>query len=71
MARKLRVEYAAAVNHPMNRGPRREGVFGDDEDRQRLVATLGEACARTGWQTPLASLLCRQGEATEKHETID
>jgi hypothetical protein len=48
MARKLRVEYAAAVNHPMNRGPRREGVFGDDEDRQRLVATLGEACARTG-----------------------
>ena len=35
--------------------------FGDDEDLQRLVATLEEACASTGCQTHLASLLCRQG----------
>jgi len=35
--------------------------FGDDEHRQRLVATLGEACASTGCQTHLAILLYRQG----------
>src|SRR3989442_5523640 len=34
----------------MNRGDRREAIFGDDEDRQRLITTLGEACQKTGWQ---------------------
>ena len=50
MARKLRVEYPGAIYHLMNRGDRRERIFKDDEDRQRFVATLGEACARSGWQ---------------------
>jgi REP element-mobilizing transposase RayT len=50
MARKLRVEYAGAIYHVMNRGDRRERIFVDDEDRQRFVDTLGEACAKTGWQ---------------------
>ena len=40
MARKLRVEYAGAIYHVMNRGDR----------RQRFVKTLGEVCAKTGWQ---------------------
>ena len=50
MARKLRVQYAGAVYHVMNRGDRREGIFKDDPDRQCFLATLGEACAKTGWQ---------------------
>ena len=33
----------------MNHGDRREPIFKDDTDRQRLVETLGEACAKTGW----------------------
>ena len=46
MARKLRVEYAGAIYHVMNRGDRRERIFMDDADRQRFVDTLGEACAK-------------------------
>jgi len=34
----------------MNRGDRRERISMDDADRQRFVDTLGEACAKTGWQ---------------------
>jgi REP element-mobilizing transposase RayT len=50
MARKLRVEYPGAIYHVMSRGDRRELIFLDDADRQRFVETLGEACAKTGWQ---------------------
>ena len=50
MARKLRVEYPGAIYHLMNRGDRREPIFKDDRDRQRFLETLGEACAKTGWQ---------------------
>jgi hypothetical protein len=34
----------------MNRGDQREDLFRDDEDRQRFLSTLGEACAKTDWQ---------------------
>ena len=47
MARKLRVEYAGAIYHVMNRGDRRELIFMDDGDRQRFVETLGEELAET------------------------
>jgi len=50
MARKLRVQYPGAIYHVMNRGDRREPIFKDDQDRQRFLQTLGEACAKTGWQ---------------------
>ena len=50
MARKLRLEYPGAIYHVMNRGDRREPIFRDDEDRQCFLGTLGEACARGGWQ---------------------
>jgi hypothetical protein len=50
MVRKLRVEYAGAVYHFMNRGHRRELIFKDDADRQRFVETPGEASAKTGWR---------------------
>ncbi len=50
MARKLRVQYPGAIYHVMNRGDRREPIFKDDEDHRRFLVTLGEACAKTGWQ---------------------
>jgi len=50
MARKLRIQYPGAMYHVMNRGDRREAIFADDEDRQRLLETLTEACGKTGWQ---------------------
>src|SRR5437762_1813592 len=50
MARKLRVEYPGAIYHVMNRGDRREPIFKDDADRERFLETLGEVCAKTGWQ---------------------
>ncbi|MEK7685505.1 MAG: transposase [Verrucomicrobiota bacterium] len=50
MARKLRVEYAGAIYHVMNRGDRREEIFKDDADRGRFLEALGEVCVKTGWQ---------------------
>src|SRR5579871_3778557 len=50
MARKLRIEYPGALYHVMNRGDRREPVFKDDQDRELFLQTLGQACAKTGWQ---------------------
>jgi putative transposase len=50
MPRKLRIEYPGAIYHVMNRGDQREDIFRDDEDRERFLATLGEACAKTQWQ---------------------
>ena len=34
----------------MNRGDQREDIFRDDQDRQKFLSTLGEACAKTEWQ---------------------
>ncbi len=50
MPRKLRVEYPGAIYHVINRGDRREDIFRDDADRTRFLETLGQACAKTGWQ---------------------
>ena len=57
MARKLRVEYPGAIYHVMNRGDRREPIFKDDRDRENFLATLGEACAKTGWQVHALCLM--------------
>ena len=54
MARKLRIEYAGAIYHLMNRGDRREPIFRDDADRQRFVNTLDEACGKTARCMPSA-----------------
>lgn len=50
MPRKLRVEYEGAVYHVMNRGDRREAIFLQNDDRLLFLATLGEACTKTGWR---------------------
>jgi REP element-mobilizing transposase RayT/ribosomal protein L39E len=43
--------------HVMNRGDRREAIFADDEDRERLLPTLTEACQKTGWQVQAYCLM--------------
>jgi hypothetical protein len=50
MARKLRMEYPGAIYHILNRGARREAIFRDDQDRNRFIGTLGEACQKTSWE---------------------
>ena len=57
MLRKLRVEYAGAIYHVMSRGDRREDIFKDDQDRERFLAKLGEACAKTGWEVQALCLM--------------
>ncbi len=57
MSRKLRVEYPGAIYHVMNRGDRREPIFKDDEDRRRFLVTMGQACAKTGWQVHALCLM--------------
>ena len=50
MARPLRLQYPGAIYHVMNRGDQREDIFRDDEDREKLLGTLTEACCKTEWQ---------------------
>ncbi len=50
MARKLRLQYEGAIYHLISRGDRREDIFHGDADRELFLKTLGEACAKTGWQ---------------------
>jgi REP element-mobilizing transposase RayT len=50
MPRQVRIEYAGAVYHVMARGDRGENIFIDDEDREMMLGTLGQACAKTGWR---------------------
>jgi len=57
MARKLRVEYPGAIYHVMSRGDHREVIFKDEADRERFIATLGEACAKTDWQVHALCLM--------------
>jgi hypothetical protein len=40
MPRKLRLEYAGAIYHVMNRGNRRENIFRDETDRKQFLTTL-------------------------------
>ncbi len=50
MPRSLRIEYPGAIYHVLNRGDRREPIFKQDRDRELFLATLDEACTKTGWQ---------------------
>ena len=43
------VRQACGQTSVMNRGDQREDIFRDDEDRQKFLSTLGEACAKTEW----------------------
>jgi putative transposase len=50
MPRKLRFQYPGAIYHVMNHGDRRDKIFKDDQDRQRFLKTLAQACEKTGSQ---------------------
>ena len=50
MARPIRIQYPGAAYHVMARGNHGEAVFGDHTDRKVFLATLGEACEKTGWR---------------------
>ena len=50
MPRQVRIEFEGAVYHVMCRGDRREAIYEDDTDREIFLATLGQACAKTGWR---------------------
>jgi putative transposase len=50
MARQLRIQYAGAVYHVMNRGDRGEAVFKDERDYELFLETLAQACGKAGWQ---------------------
>jgi hypothetical protein len=50
MARPIRIQYPGAVYHVMARGNQGREVFRDNPDRKVSLASLGEVCAKTGWQ---------------------
>jgi REP element-mobilizing transposase RayT len=41
----------------MSRGDRQEPIFQDDQDREGFLATLAEACGKTGWEVQALCLL--------------
>jgi putative transposase len=57
MPRPLRVEYAGAIYHVVNRGDHREPIVHDDQDRRRFWETLGEACRKTQWEVLAVCLM--------------
>lgn len=71
--------YLTGVNHVLNRGDRCEPIFRDDADRQRFLETLGEACAKTGWQVHAYCLMLNpfssgvgiaQGQSRDRYEMV-
>ena len=57
MLRKRRIAYPGAIYHGMSRGDQREDIFRDDEDRQKFLTTLGEACGKTEYWSPQPNLV--------------
>jgi len=51
-SRKRRIEYSGAIYYVLDRGDQREDIFRDDQNRQKFLATLGEAGAKTEWSVP-------------------
>ena len=50
MARKLRVEYAGACYHVINRGNYRKNLFARSDAAESFQGCLGEAAVRFGWR---------------------
>jgi len=49
MARKLRIEFAGARYHVINRSHYRLHVFAQEEAKQAFLSCLGEAASKAGW----------------------
>ena len=74
MARKLRIQFAGAIYHVMNRGDHREDIFRDDLVRHCFLVTLEEACNKTCWLSMgsrgyLAQLLIDENQTTGANKT--
>lgn len=50
MARKIRVEYAGACYHVLNRGNFRSWIFEDPGTRKSFLKCLREVCEAKGWR---------------------
>lgn len=50
MARKLRIQYAGAMYHVINRRNYRRDLFENAAEAQAFVETLKEAAGRMGWK---------------------
>ena len=50
MARKVRIEYAGACYHVINRGNYRSWIFESEGARVSFVKCLQEACEAMGWR---------------------
>jgi len=50
MDRPIRIQYPGAGYRVMAHGSQGRGFLQDDQDRQRFLETLGEACAKTGFR---------------------
>jgi REP element-mobilizing transposase RayT len=49
MPRSLRVEYAGAIYHVLNRGNYRQPIFATDASKEAFLSTLWAACQRYDW----------------------
>jgi hypothetical protein len=65
MARKLRLEFAGACYHVLNRGNYRRDLFAAAGAADSFAACLDQACTRFGWARPIASLRCSRAFARE------
>jgi hypothetical protein len=48
MARPIRIQYLGATYHAVARDTHGQEISQDDQDRQRVLEMLGEACKKTG-----------------------
>ncbi len=58
MARPLRIEYPGAWYHVMNRGANRNRIFSQDEDYERFLKVLQEACSLFNVYISAYCLMC-------------
>ena len=70
MPRHVRIEYTGAIHHVLNRGNRREPIFGDGAHRMRFLETLGERTPTTiGWAAAVCKRLAT-GSSTVSCESV-
>jgi REP element-mobilizing transposase RayT len=50
MARKVRLEYAGALYHVINRGNYRQDIFAEDGARLSFEKAIFEACTKARWR---------------------
>jgi len=50
VARRIRIQYAGALYHVLNRGDRDGPIFIDDSDRESFLKTLDVTRAKTSWR---------------------